>query len=57
MNNDSTNLYTGHQEMEILREAMFPPLLCAAARKGNIASLTQLKDTGAIVTMGDYDSR
>ena len=45
------------QEMVILREAMFPPLMCAAARKGNIESLEQLRESGAVITMGDYDSR
>ncbi|ELU00500.1 hypothetical protein CAPTEDRAFT_186427 [Capitella teleta] len=45
------------EEMHILREAVYPYLLCAAAREGNVDSLTKLRDAGAHFFMGDYDGR
>lgn len=39
------------QEMHILREAVFPYLLCAAAREGNVESLSKLRDAVSWTTL------
>jgi lysophospholipase len=45
------------EEIQLLREAVFPYLLCAAAREGSIDALERLRQAGALFQMSDYDGR
>ncbi|KAK2165000.1 hypothetical protein LSH36_56g02010 [Paralvinella palmiformis] len=45
------------EEIQILRNAIFPPLLCSAAREGNNDALEKLRSVGAGFNMNDYDMR
>ncbi|KAK2184168.1 hypothetical protein NP493_277g00013 [Ridgeia piscesae] len=45
------------EEARLLRDAIFPSLLCSAARQGNIDMLKELREAGADLSLGDYDSR
>ncbi|XP_047467044.1 60 kDa lysophospholipase isoform X2 [Mugil cephalus] len=45
------------EELEAIREALTPPLACAAAKIGDLEALKALKDTGANLCLGDYDGR
>ena len=46
---DSRTNYCCHlQEVQMLREAIYPSLLCAAARAGNMDSLEKLKKSVCI---------
>jgi len=44
-------------EMQNLRESIYPPLLCNAARKGDISALRGLRQHGADYNCADYDQR
>ncbi len=41
----------------MLRQTLFPPLMCAAAANGNIASLQALHQQGGDFNLPDYDGR
>ncbi|ELU00495.1 hypothetical protein CAPTEDRAFT_167074 [Capitella teleta] len=45
------------QEVGTLKDAIFPYLLCAASRDGNIDALEQLRHAGATFNLSDYDGR
>jgi len=40
-----------------VREALFPPLMCAAAANGNVGSLESLHQQGGDFNLPDYDGR
>jgi lysophospholipase len=44
-------------EMENMKEVLFPSLLCAAVYKGTLSTITEMKTFGADVAVGDYDKR
>ncbi|VDK53364.1 unnamed protein product [Anisakis simplex] len=45
------------EEIQLLRNALFPPLLCHAARNGDLELLENLRDSGAILSAVDYNGR
>lgn len=45
------------QEVKMLRQTLFPPLMCAAASKGDVSSLASLKQQGGDFNNPDYDGR
>ena len=45
------------EELENIKEVLFPSLLCAAVYKGSLNTLTDMKSFGGDVAMGDYDKR
>ena len=45
------------QEVRKLRQTLFPPLMCAAASKGDISSLESLHQQGGDFNLPDYDGR
>lgn len=45
------------EELEAIRDALTPPLACAAAKIGDIEALGALKDMGSNLCLGDYDGR
>uniref|UniRef100_A0A8C8DV52 asparaginase n=1 Tax=Oryzias sinensis TaxID=183150 RepID=A0A8C8DV52_9TELE len=45
------------EELEAIRDALTPPLTCAAARIGDIDALEALKEMGSNLCLGDYDGR
>uniref|UniRef100_A0A673CF02 asparaginase n=1 Tax=Sphaeramia orbicularis TaxID=375764 RepID=A0A673CF02_9TELE len=45
------------QELEAIRDALTPPLACAAAKIGDIEALEALKEMGSNLSLGDYDGR
>nr|XP_020446656.1 60 kDa lysophospholipase isoform X2 [Monopterus albus] len=45
------------EELEAIRDALTPPLACAAAKIGDIESLEALKEMGSNLCLGDYDGR
>ncbi|XP_040916040.1 60 kDa lysophospholipase isoform X3 [Toxotes jaculatrix] len=45
------------EELEAIRDALTPPLACAAAKTGDIEALTALKEMGTNLCLGDYDGR
>ncbi|XP_044021901.1 60 kDa lysophospholipase isoform X3 [Siniperca chuatsi] len=45
------------EELEAIRDALTPPLACAAAKIGDIEVLEALKDMGSSLCLGDYDGR
>ncbi|GAA6213611.1 60 kDa lysophospholipase isoform X4 [Lates japonicus] len=45
------------EELEAIRDALTPPLACAAAKIGDIEALEALKDMGSNLCLGDYDGR
>lgn len=45
------------EELEAIRNALTPPLACAAAKNGDVQALEALKDLGSNLGLGDYDAR
>ncbi|CAN9502159.1 unnamed protein product [Ophioblennius macclurei] len=45
------------EELEAIRDALSPPLSCAAAKIGDVEALQALKDMGSNLCLGDYDGR
>uniref|UniRef100_A0A7N6C012 asparaginase n=1 Tax=Anabas testudineus TaxID=64144 RepID=A0A7N6C012_ANATE len=45
------------KELEAIRDALSPPLACAAAKIGDIEALEALKEMGSNLSLGDYDGR
>uniref|UniRef100_A0A3B3CSH9 asparaginase n=1 Tax=Oryzias melastigma TaxID=30732 RepID=A0A3B3CSH9_ORYME len=45
------------EELEAIRDALTPPLTCAAARIGDVDALEALKEMGSNLCLGDYDGR
>ncbi|XP_041668087.1 60 kDa lysophospholipase isoform X3 [Cheilinus undulatus] len=45
------------EELEAIRDALTPPLACAAAKIGDIEAIEALKDMGSNLCLGDYDGR
>ncbi|XP_038584374.1 60 kDa lysophospholipase isoform X2 [Micropterus salmoides] len=45
------------EELEAIRDALTPPLACAAAKLGDIEALEALKEMGSNLCLGDYDGR
>ncbi|XP_072221015.1 60 kDa lysophospholipase isoform X2 [Leuresthes tenuis] len=45
------------EEMAAIRNALTPPLACAAAKSGDIAALDALKGMGSNLGLADYDGR
>ncbi|KAK5857367.1 hypothetical protein PBY51_010619 [Eleginops maclovinus] len=45
------------EELEAIRDALTPPLACAAAKIGDIEALEALKEMGSNLFLGDYDGR
>uniref|UniRef100_F1KVU4 asparaginase n=1 Tax=Ascaris suum TaxID=6253 RepID=F1KVU4_ASCSU len=43
------------EEVQLLRNALFPPLLCHAARNGDVDLLANLRDSGASFSAPDYN--
>uniref|UniRef100_A0A3Q3RN43 asparaginase n=1 Tax=Mastacembelus armatus TaxID=205130 RepID=A0A3Q3RN43_9TELE len=43
--------------LEAIRDALTPPLACAAAKIGDIEALEALKEMGSSLCLGDYDGR
>ncbi|XP_037602839.1 60 kDa lysophospholipase isoform X3 [Sebastes umbrosus] len=44
-------------ELEAIRDALTPPLACAAAKIGDIEAFDALKEMGSNFCLGDYDGR
>uniref|UniRef100_A0A8C6WV41 asparaginase n=1 Tax=Neogobius melanostomus TaxID=47308 RepID=A0A8C6WV41_9GOBI len=44
-------------ELEAIRDALNPPLACAAARIGDVEALEALKEMGSNLSLEDYDGR
>lgn len=45
------------EELEAIRDALTPPLACAAAKIGDMEALKALKEMGSNLCLGDYDGR
>uniref|UniRef100_A0A8C4E4B9 asparaginase n=1 Tax=Dicentrarchus labrax TaxID=13489 RepID=A0A8C4E4B9_DICLA len=45
------------QELEAIRDALTPPLACAAAKIGDKEALEAIKEMGGNLFLGDYDGR
>ncbi|KAM6917739.1 60 kDa lysophospholipase isoform 2-T2 [Lycodopsis pacificus] len=45
------------EELEAIRDALTPPLACAAAKIGDIEALEALNDMGSNLSLSDYDGR
>ncbi|XP_054652296.1 60 kDa lysophospholipase isoform X2 [Dunckerocampus dactyliophorus] len=45
------------EELEAVRDALTPPLACAATKIGDIEALEALKEMGSNLCLGDYDGR
>uniref|UniRef100_A0A8C0EJE6 asparaginase n=1 Tax=Bubo bubo TaxID=30461 RepID=A0A8C0EJE6_BUBBB len=45
------------QELEAVRDALIPPLACAAAKLGDIDALRAIAEMGGNLSCGDYDGR
>ncbi|XP_013868777.1 60 kDa lysophospholipase [Austrofundulus limnaeus] len=45
------------EELEAIRDALTPPLACAAAKIGDIEALNALKEMGSNLCLGDFDGR
>ncbi|NXC17498.1 LPP60 lysophospholipase, partial [Corythaeola cristata] len=45
------------QELEAIRDALIPPLACAAAKLGDIDALRAIAEMGGNLSCGDYDGR
>ncbi|KAF7665819.1 hypothetical protein LDENG_00130740 [Lucifuga dentata] len=45
------------EELEAIRDALTPPLACAAAKIGDIEALEAIKEMGSDLCQGDYDGR
>ncbi|XP_062433685.1 60 kDa lysophospholipase, partial [Rhea pennata] len=45
------------EELEAIRDALIPPLACAAAKVGDIDALKAIREMGGNLSCGDYDGR
>uniref|UniRef100_A0A8C5ESE1 asparaginase n=1 Tax=Gouania willdenowi TaxID=441366 RepID=A0A8C5ESE1_GOUWI len=45
------------EELEAIRDALTPPLSCAAAKIGDVEALKALSEMGSNLSLGDYDGR
>nr|XP_057947267.1 60 kDa lysophospholipase isoform X1 [Doryrhamphus excisus] len=45
------------EELQAIRDALTPPLACAATKIGDIEALQALKEMGSNLCLGDYDGR
>ncbi|NWI88304.1 LPP60 lysophospholipase, partial [Pitta sordida] len=45
------------EELEAIRDALIPPLACAAAKLGDIDALRAIAEKGGNLSCGDYDGR
>uniref|UniRef100_A0A8C5CUG9 asparaginase n=1 Tax=Gadus morhua TaxID=8049 RepID=A0A8C5CUG9_GADMO len=45
------------KELEAIRDALAPPLACAAAKIGDVEALESIREMGSILSLGDYDGR
>uniref|UniRef100_A0A667XC55 asparaginase n=1 Tax=Myripristis murdjan TaxID=586833 RepID=A0A667XC55_9TELE len=45
------------EELEAIRDALTPPLACAAAKIGDIEALETIREMGSNLCLGDYDGR
>ncbi|CAL9687023.1 unnamed protein product [Knipowitschia caucasica] len=45
------------EELEAIRDALTPPLACAAAKIGDVEALEALREMGSNLSLGDYDGR
>ncbi|XP_037550460.1 60 kDa lysophospholipase [Nematolebias whitei] len=45
------------EELEAIRDALTPPLACAAAKIGDVEALGALKEMGSNLCLGDFDGR
>ncbi len=45
------------QEVKLLRQTLFPPLMCAAAASGDVQSLLSLQKQGGDFNQPDYNGR
>ncbi|KFV81639.1 60 kDa lysophospholipase, partial [Struthio camelus australis] len=45
------------EELEAIRDALIPPLACAAAKLGDIDALKAIREMGGNLSSGDYDGR
>lgn len=45
------------REVQAVSETLFPPLLCAAARNGDLNAIKYMQETGANLAGHDYDGR
>ncbi|PIK62887.1 putative L-asparaginase [Apostichopus japonicus] len=52
-----TLLLTSEEDLKALSDSLFPPLMCAAARNGDLESLVHLKKCRGDLLCQDYDGR
>ncbi|XP_056433199.1 60 kDa lysophospholipase-like isoform X1 [Gadus chalcogrammus] len=45
------------EELEAIRDALAPPLACAAAKIGDVEALESIREMGSYLSVGDYDGR
>ncbi|CAL8370411.1 unnamed protein product [Boreogadus saida] len=45
------------KELEAIRDALAPPLACAAAKIGDVEALESIREMGSVLSLGDYDGR
>ncbi|KAM6961253.1 60 kDa lysophospholipase [Aplochiton taeniatus] len=45
------------EELEAIRDALTPPLACAAAKIGDLEALEAIREMGSNLSLGDYDGR
>ncbi|XP_030194248.1 60 kDa lysophospholipase-like isoform X2 [Gadus morhua] len=45
------------KELEAIRDALGPPLACAAAKIGDVEALESIREMGSILSLGDFDGR
>ncbi|KAG7251658.1 hypothetical protein CRUP_005158, partial [Coryphaenoides rupestris] len=45
------------EELEAIRDALTPPLACAAAKIGDVEALDAIRGMGSNLSLGDYDGR
>uniref|UniRef100_A0A7N6B182 asparaginase n=1 Tax=Anabas testudineus TaxID=64144 RepID=A0A7N6B182_ANATE len=50
-------VFNAKKKLEAIRDALSPPLACAAAKIGDIEALEALKEMGSNLSLGDYDGR
>jgi lysophospholipase len=48
---------SSEEEVKVLKDAVYPSLLCAAAKKGDLEAIKTLKNSGAVLSATDYDGR
>ncbi|XP_056431992.1 60 kDa lysophospholipase-like [Gadus chalcogrammus] len=45
------------KELKAIRDALGPPLACAAAKIGDVEALESIREMGSILSLGDFDGR